>query len=331
MEILLNDSIPLRAWREFLSGNPYATPFQSPGFYNLFNSVKNLSAEAIAVTDSESIRALAVVTLQREPGIKGIFSRRGIIYGGPIVDDDYPEALEMLLKQISAKLERKAIYIETRNFSDYSLYKDNFLSHGFRYVHYLNFHIATCDMGSMCAAVSSSRMRQVKKAQRNSVTWEEAENIDEIKIFYDILSNLYRYKIGKPLLPVELFTNFFESGLGKYLLIWYKNKIIGGIMCPILEGKSIYEFYICGLDEEYKEQYPSVMATWAAMEYANQNNIPVFDFMGAGKPDGQYGVREFKARFGGESVEYGRFMKINNLFLYNMGEFGLKIMKVFNK
>ena len=98
-------------------------------------------------------------------------------------------------------------------------------------------------------------------------------------------------------------------------------------MCPILKGKAIYEFYVCGLDEEYKEQYPSVMATWSAMEYANQNNIPVFDFMGAGKPYEQYGVREFKARFGGELVEYGRFLKINNHLLYNLGKTWIKVEK----
>ena len=98
-------------------------------------------------------------------------------------------------------------------------------------------------------------------------------------------------------------------------------------MCPILEGKTVYEFYICGLDDEYKEQYPSAMATWAAIEYAYQNNIIVLDFMGAGKPDEQYGVREFKARFGGELVEYGRFIKINNHFLYKLGKFGLKLKR----
>jgi lipid II:glycine glycyltransferase (peptidoglycan interpeptide bridge formation enzyme) len=102
-------------------------------------------------------------------------------------------------------------------------------------------------------------------------------------------------------------------------------------MCPILEGRAIYELYICGLDDEYKEQYPSVMATWAAMEYATQNNIPIFDFMGAGKPDERYGVREFKARFGGELVEYGRFIKINQPVLYKLGKFGLKLSQIVNQ
>jgi lipid II:glycine glycyltransferase (peptidoglycan interpeptide bridge formation enzyme) len=51
--------------------------------------------------------------------------------------------------------------------------------------------------------------------------------------------------------------------------------------------------------------------------------------MGAGKPDEAYGVREFKARFGGEQVEYGRFLKINNHILYNIGKIALKCWKLF--
>lgn len=329
MICLVNDDIPISSWKEFVTENSHATPFQTPEFYKLIISVKNLSGFAVAVFDSDSIKALAVICLIRESGLKGYFSRRAIIYGGPVIYDDNNDVLDLLLTRISEIIRDKAIYIETRNFSDYSIHTEIFYRHGYKYLPYLNFHVLTSDKVLMNGSVSSSRMRQIRKAQKNSVRWKEAEDIDEIKIFYDILSHLYRHKITKPLLPFEFFRNFFESSLGKYFLVWYKGKIIGGIMCPIMEGKAIYEFYVCGLDDEYKEQYPSVMATWAAMEYANQNNIPLFDFMGAGKPDEQYGVREFKARFGGELVEYGRFIKVNNPFLYNLGKLGLKVKKNF--
>ena len=50
--------------------------------------------------------------------------------------------------------------------------------------------------------------------------------------------------------------------------------------------------------------------------------------MGAGAPgDGGYGVREFKAKFGGELVEYGRFKYICNKPLYAIGKLGVKLMK----
>lgn len=104
----------------------------------------------------------------------------------------------------------------------------------------------------------------------------------------------------------------------------YHNKIIGGIMCPILNNRVIYEWFVCGEDGVYDNIYPSILATWAAIEYAFLNGIERFDFMGAGKPDDDYGVREFKSKFGGELVEHGRFLKINNKMLYNTGKLALK-------
>ncbi len=127
-------------------------------------------------------------------------------------------------------------------------------------------------------------------------------------------------------MPWEFFSGAFHQKFGRFLLVWFDGRVIGGIYCPVLERRSIFEFYICGLDREYRDQYPSVMATWAAMDYASSNGIPCFDLMGAGVSGKDYGVREFKARFGGRQEEYGRFLKINNRFLYMAGKAGIKVM-----
>ena len=117
-----------------------------------------------------------------------------------------------------------------------------------------------------------------------------------------------------------------DDKIGKYLLVEYSNDIIGGIVCSITREKAIYELYVCGLDGKYKDVYPSVLATWAAIDYALKYGLEYFDFMGAGKPDRDYGVREFKSKFGGKLVKYGRFERINNKPLYIVGKLGLKIL-----
>jgi len=63
------------------------------------------------------------------------------------------------------------------------------------------------------------------------------------------------------------------------------------------------------------------------MEYAIENSIPMFDFMGAGKPNEKYGVREYKSQFGGTLVEHGRFLYVSNQFLYNLGKKAIQFMK----
>lgn len=175
--------------------------------------------------------------------------------------------------------------------------------------------------------MSESRRRQIKKAIKNGVEIVEASSIKEVKAFYDILFDLYRNKIKTPLFAWTFFKDFYIQSYGKYFLVKYQDTIIGGIMCPILQGKAIYEWFVCGLDDVYKNQYPSVMATYAAIEYANKHNIPLFDFMGAGKPREAYGVREFKARFGGELVEHGRFLCVRKPLLYWIGKMGVKLLK----
>ncbi len=106
---------------------------------------------------------------------------------------------------------------------------------------------------------------------------------------------------------------------------------MGGILSPVTPGKTIYEWYVCGLDQQYKEVHPSVLATWAALEYAVEHNIPEFDFMGVGIPEREYGVREFKSRFGGEMVNFGRFARINHKYYYAIAETGYNLLSYLKK
>jgi lipid II:glycine glycyltransferase (peptidoglycan interpeptide bridge formation enzyme) len=69
------------------------------------------------------------------------------------------------------------------------------------------------------------------------------------------------------------------------------------------------------------------VAIWGEMQYAAENGYPLFDFMGAGSPDQPYGVRDFKAEFGGELVEHGRFLCVRKPLLYWIGKMGVKWLK----
>ena len=318
-------------WRKFFDQNQYATSFQSPEYFDFFNSIPGFFAEIFTVNEQEEIKALCVVTRQNETGIKGYFSRRAIIYGGPLLSRDHPSDLVHLLERIENYYRRKAIYIEFRLLNDYNSYDRVFRSRKWNYLPYLNYRVDCTDAKKVYRNLSSNRKRQIKKALRSGVQIKEAETPEEVKTFYVILKELYQKKIRKPLPPGEFFIEFFQRKLGKIFLVTFENRIIGGIVCPLLKERCIYEYYVCGLDEQYRNQSPSVMATWAAMQYATENNIPVFDFMGAGRKDRDYGVREFKSRFGGELVEYGRYIKIIHPLLYQIGKTGLSFMKLFSR
>lgn len=324
MKLLVNDEVDVRKWYQILVASENNSIFQTPEFFSFFNKITGCKADVFAVQMDQSYVAVVVVTIQKEQGIKSFFSRRGIIYGGPLLTST--ESAGYLIKAISSYYKKKLIYLETRNYNDYKAYSGNYRDAGWTYQSWLNYHLNIESKDQLKRNMSSSRWRQINKAIKSGAYWREAASLEEIREFYRILKDLYVSKIRKPLFDWNFFEQFYLSNLGKYLLVIYNEKVIGGIMCPILPGKTIYEFFICGLDSEYKEQYPSVMATWAAIEYGLQNNIALFDFMGAGHPDEDYGVREFKARFGGTELEHGRFIKIFNPFMYRLGKFGLKML-----
>ena len=102
---------------------------------------------------------------------------------------------------------------------------------------------------------------------------------------------------------------------------------------PSLKGRTeerlgtVYEWFECGLNAECKDQYPSVMATWGGIQLAHQSGCTRYDMMGAGEPGVPYGVRDFKAEFGGQMVEHGRFLCVCKPMLYRLGVCVVKILK----
>jgi len=327
LKVLYNDEIKHDQWEKLLSNNPYATPFQTPEFYDLFNAVKNLSAVAIAVVESESIKALAVITLQKEPGIKGFFSRRAIIYGGPIFLENNVNSLKILLNEINAYFKNKVIYIETRNFFDYSQYKFITTVSGWNYEPYLNFHLCLTGLSkeSLFSVFNNDVRRRIKNSISEGATYTECNSEDELKEVYTILTELYKTKVKHPLPQIDFFKAFYNSGLMKVFVVKHHENIIGGAFCPY-DKNGIYTFYYCDRRDYHKRISPTHLSILAAMEFGINQGIPKFDFMGAGKPGIPYSIRDFKKQFGGEELEQGRFIKVLNPILFKLGKIGLKIL-----
>lgn len=328
MKLLLTYSdIDLAAWQSLVEQSPYATWFQTSEAYQFYvSNPKEMTPFAYGIERDGELRVVVVGYVTKEKSaLKQFFTRRAIIIGGPLIGEHTTESdVEQLLRVTASELKSQAIYIETRNFHDYSRWKSVFEVNGFAYQPHLNIQVACTATHTM----SEQRNRQVKKAIKTGAKIVEAQSEQEIREWYRILKQLYRQKVRTPLWSEVFFLQFYRNGVGKFLLVKYEGKVIGGMMCPIFSSKAIYEWYVCGLDEEYNEQYPSVMATYAAIEYAKQNAIPMFDFMGAGVPDKPYGVRDFKMEFGGEVVEYGRYLCIRKPLLYKIGKWGVKILKL---
>jgi len=388
-EIIPYNRIDRTEWSKLVRESATGTWFQSPEAYALFAALPELFEPfAIGIINENSknifsnqksgdtayeLRGVCVGYVTKEKSVlRQWFTRRAIILGGPCLKDDATvEEVELLLKRVrelgSERVRElgRPIYIETRNFNDYSRWKEAFEEAGFAYRPHLNFHVDCRDKETMWDRLSDNRKRQIRRgtsermselgnermrglegerledAALQDATLQDASVTEqEIREWYGILEKLYRTKVKTPLWPVEFFLEANRQGVGMFRLVKLENKIIGGSFCVVLDknkntknkventaGGTVYEWFECGLNAEYKEQHPSVMATWAGMEWAHAHGCARYDMMGAGEPGVPYGVRDFKSEFGGTMVEHGRFVSVEKPLLFRLGTYVVKRMK----
>lgn len=328
MEILQYNQIPIEKWNYLLAGS-FASPFQTCDYFDLIGKIKGYDAAVFALSDSGEIKVLMVVTMIKETGLLGYFTRRGIVFGGPIIYDVSFDELSFFLTEVVKRLKGNAIYLETRNFFDYSFYKDSFLKSGWKYIPYLNVKLKLDGVTKeqLPSLFKYNRRREIHQSISNGATYYQCSKRDEIFGIYQILREIYKENVKLPLPSFDFFYEFSKTDIMKVFVVTHEGKIVGGSFCLVLPGNGLYTFYYCGQRDYHKRIFPTHLAVLAALEYAVENKIPIVDFMGAGKPDVEYGVRKYKLEFGGELVEDGRFLKILNPILYIIGKFGLKVIK----
>ena len=324
------DEITTAEWSDLVQSSSVASWFQTREAFEFFDGPSFLDAFCVAVKNNGLLKGLVVGYIQKDGGkLKQFFSRRAIINGGPLLADDITEQeLGALLSAVKVFLKRKAIYIETRNFNDYGRWRVKFEKCGFDYEPHLNFHVDTTSIDTINQNMTKNRKRDIRVSFRDGAKIIENPTKKQIEDFYIILSDLYNNKIKTPLYPLSFFEELNKQSTAIILLVEYNEKIIGGTVCVVLKDTTVYEWFVCGMDDiDVKTIFPSEVATYAGLKYSTENGCKVFDMMGAGVPDVHYGVRDFKAKFGGQLVEYGRFRYVCNPFLFKLGTFGVKILK----
>ena len=310
-------------WQQLINQSQKASYFQTPECYEFYNSLTFLESFIVGVEENSELKGIICgYIVANGKFITRYFSRRAIIHGGPLLANNIStQALALLLQETRNRLEKKAIYIETRNSHNYSMYLETFENNDYKYQPYLNYMVETShSLNKIQTKLSESKRRQIKKANDAGIKIIETKEQKDVDEFYAILSKLYKHKVKKPLFPKEFFEKLITLPHAHLFVAKYQEQVISGMACVSFNKEAVYEWFVCGNKETFNHIYPSVAVTYAAIEYASKNGYKKFDFMGAGKPNENYGVRDFKEKFGGDLVEYGRFICVNNHFLYDIGK-----------
>ena len=351
MRVIGYKDIDRAEWSALVKASATGTWFQTPEAYEFFASMPELFKPFVVGVACDPagaqthLRAVCVgyVTVEKN-AMKQFLTRRAIILGGPcLADDCTDEEVTALMYAVRDELKSMAIYVETRNFNNYSRWKDAFAAAGFDYMPHLNFHVDTSSVEVVEANLGKSRKRDIRTSLRDGATIIEKPTLEQVREYYAILENLYKTRVKTPLFPFSFFEKLWQHKDGRFILVALNNEIIGGTVCVVFNRDKfetinrkfeittppsvVYEWFACGRDGEWKTIFPSTLATYSGIRYAAEQGCARFDMMGAGKPDEAYGVRDFKAKFGGEEVEHGRFLCITKPLLYKIGTLGVKILK----
>ena len=340
VKILTYEQIDQQQWQTLVDQSPTATWFQTPEAYEFYTSVSTeLLPFALGIEEDGHLTGVIVgYTTQETNPIKQLLTCRSIIIGGPLLANDISEtALAELLNAVTqcpasrlspfASRLTNPIYIESRNFHDYSKWRNIFEANGFAYQPHLNFHVDTSSVEVVDKNLGKSRKRDIRTTIRDGVTPVYQPTIEQVKQYYQILQNLYTTKVKTPLFSWNFFEQLHRTEHARFILTEYQGRIIGGTVCVELPNRALYEWFACGEDGVYDHIYPSCYATYLGIKYAAESGCQIFDMMGAGKPEEAYGVRDFKAKFGGEMVEHGRFLCVRKPLLYWIGKIGVKLLK----
>lgn len=323
------EEIDKAQWAQLVRDSKTATWFQTAEAYEFYASLPELFIPFAVAVENKHLRGVIVGYVTKEKNaLKQFATRRAIIIGGPLLAEDITEEeLKGLLQATTDLLKKDAIYIETRNFHDYSAWRPVFEQCGWKYEEHLNFQVDCSSQEVVEANMGKNRKRDIKFSFRDGATIIEQPTVEQVREYYKILKNLYITKVKTPLFPLSFFEKLYECPAARFLLVELNGEIIGGTVCVCLNGKAMYEWFVCGRDGEWKSIFPSSVATYAGICHAAANGYPIFDMMGAGTPREAYGVRDFKARFGGKEVEHGRFVQLCKPMLYAIGKVGVKILK----
>jgi len=327
--------IDTNEWSDFVHNHPHGNIFQTPEMYEVYKKTENYEPLFLAIIDdNRKILAFLVAVIQREySGIIGKLTARSIIFGGPLLINDNPVLLEFLLKGYIKRVKSFAIYSQFRNFWDWINFKKIFIVNGFKFKDHLNILIdLERSEEELWQDVHSKRRNEIRRASKEGTTFSVRENLEDFTDCYKILLSVY-HRAKLPIPPIEFFNNiFFQCRNNFGIKIFYalnQNRIIG-CMVALVYKDVIYDFYAGAYPQDNKK-YPNDLIPWEVFKWGKKNGFTKFDFGGAGKPDVRYGVRDYKKKFGGEMVNYGRFEIIHKPTLFIVSKIAFKVWQYLRK
>jgi CelD/BcsL family acetyltransferase involved in cellulose biosynthesis len=323
------------AWRDFVAGNARGNIFHTPEMFDVFARTKEFKPSLWASVGDDG-RVLALLLPAQVTVLSGplrYLTTRAVAYGSVLCAPG-PEgqaALAVLLQTYNRAVKGSVLFTELRNLSDLSDWQPALNAQGYCYEEHLNFLIdLTRPQDKLWKNIRSNARRNIQKAQKEGVLIEEIDDPNRLPVAYALLRAVYK-RIQVPLPDISLFQAAFEilrpRDMLRILIAKVNGADIGALTLLVSNGMMTY--WYTGTLREYASYRANDLLVWRALELGIQMGCHTFDFGGGGRPDEEYGVRDFKAKFGGELVNYGRNTCVHAALRLKFSRAGYELMRRF--
>lgn len=323
-----------QVWKEFVQDHPLANIFHSPEMFQVYQNTKGYEAQLwAAIDDAGQILALILpVQISLFNGPLQRITSRAVVFGSVLaIDQPAGEtALEKLLAAYTDDTGGAYLFTELRNVSDLARWQPVLERTGFSYEEHLNYLIdLTQDEEEMFGKVSRRTRSYIRKAMRQeAMVLREVTDRAELPIMYELLRQTYQ-NAQVPLSDITLFENAFDIlrplGMARFMAVYLEDLPIA-VTIDLLFKDRVYYWY-GGMDRDYSKQHPNEYLRWSVIKSGKEEGYAIFDFGGAGRPDQVYGVRDFKAKFGGDLVGYGRNVYEHSPTLLRLSALGYGVVR----
>jgi serine/alanine adding enzyme len=332
-DIRLVDRLDRGAWTGFLEAMDSSNVFHTPEMFEVFSRAEGYQPTIWAAVDEKAqpLALLLPVEISLMGGPLRYLTTRAVVFGSVLAATGQRgrDALSLVLRAYDRRVSRRVVLTELRNLVEMGQLRSVLADCGFQFRDHLNFLIdLTRPLDDVWADIRPNARRNIRKAMRSGVAVRQAEGLADIRAAYNTLREAYR-RIRVPLPPSSLFHAAFEvlrpAGMMKVLLAEVDGVMIGALL--LLLHKDVVVYWYTGTSRDHSEYRPADLLVWRSLELAHQSGARTFDFGGGGSPNERYGVRDFKAKFGGEQVNFGRHLHIHAPARFKLAQTGYRVRR----
>lgn len=325
-------------WRDWVLSHPQGNIFHTSEMFQVLAQASGYHPTLwAAVRDEDGSRGTPLalllpveVTLMGGPLRR--LTTRAVAYGSILCapGDEGQAALDALLRAYKRHVGKSCLFTELRNLSNLDACQPVLKDNGFAYAEHLNYLI---DLARPTEAIMQHIGKRTRKNIRRALRDEQTRvevvaDRAQLQVLYRLLRKTYA-AAQVYLSDISLFEAAFDvlypKGMARFLLVRVGDEYAAGSV-ELLFKDTVYGWY-GGLDRAFSSYNPNELLTWHILEWGAENGYRVYDFGGAGSPDEEYGVRDFKAKFGGELVCYGRNTCVHAPGLLRMSTLGYRLCK----